>query len=126
LQLYYDERAAEGTVKSDAGAEIRDGIKCAAKIGVGHEKLWPYVIRKFAVKPPAPVYKDAVQFEALSYSRVEVSVSALKRAIAAGHTPVIGLTLYQSFESDAVAKSGMVPMPASHEKAIGGHSGWRC
>jgi hypothetical protein len=44
LQLYYDERKAEGSVSSDSGAEIRDGIKCAAKIGVGHERLWPYDI----------------------------------------------------------------------------------
>ena len=45
LQLYYDERVVEGTVKSDAGAEIRDGIKCAAGNGVGHETLWPYAVK---------------------------------------------------------------------------------
>src|SRR5262245_22300894 len=58
LQLYYDERALEGTISSDAGAEIRDGIKTAAKNGVGRESLWPYVVSKFRQKPPAPVYKD--------------------------------------------------------------------
>lgn len=121
LQLYYDERAAEGTIKSDAGAEIRDGIKSAGKLGMGHETLWPYAVKKFATKPAAAVYKDALKFRALSYQRVDVNAAALKAALAAGHTPVIGLTLYESFESEAVAKTGMVPMPGKLEAAVGGH-----
>lgn len=121
LQLYFDERVIEGTVASDAGAEIRDGIKSAAKKGVAHETLWPYTISKFRTRPPQPVYKDALAFMATAYKRVEVNATALKQAIASGHTPVIGLTLYESFESDAVAKTGMVPMPGKHERVVGGH-----
>jgi C1A family cysteine protease len=121
LQLYYDERAIEGTIKSDAGAEIRDGIKCAGKLGVAHEALWPYAIKKFAQKPPASVYSDALKFKALTYQRVEVSVTALKAALAQGHAPIIGLTLYESFESDDVAQTGVVPMPSKKEKMLGGH-----
>lgn len=121
LQLYYDERVKEGTVGSDAGAEIRDGIKCAAKIGVAQETLWPYVVGKFRTKPSATAYKAAIKNGALSYQRVTVSASALKAAIAAGHTPVIGLTLYDSFESAAVAKTGIVPMPEKREGVVGGH-----
>jgi C1A family cysteine protease len=73
LQLYYDERDMEGTVASDAGAEIRDGIKSAAKKGVAHETLWPYRIAKYRTKPPAKAYSDALQFRALKYQRVEVT-----------------------------------------------------
>lgn len=121
LQLYYDERAMEGSIASDAGAEIRDGIKSASKLGVAHEKLWPYQIKKFATKPTAKVYADALQFRAISYQRVDVSTTALKQAIAAGHTPVIGLTLYESFESDKVARTGVVPIPSMNEQVVGGH-----
>jgi C1A family cysteine protease len=122
LQLYYDERAAEGTVKSDAGAEIRDGIKSAEKIGVAHEALWPYAIKKFATKPAAKVYRDALTFRALSYERVPVNATSLRQALASGHPVVIGVTLYDSFESDDVARSGMLPMPKlRREKMIGGH-----
>src|SRR5438105_8191782 len=42
LFIYYNERAIEGTVDSDSGAMIRDGIKCAAKLGVCSEDTWPY------------------------------------------------------------------------------------
>ena len=34
----------------------------------------------------------------------------------------LDLTVYQSFESDAVAKSGDVPMPGPSEKIMGGHA----
>jgi len=126
LQLYYDERAVEGTIASDSGAEIRDGIKSANKRGVGHETLWPYRIKKYRTRPSDAVYSDAKRFKALAYQRVEVNASALRQAIAMGHTPVIGLTLYDSFESEAVAKTGMVPMPAKHEQIVGGHCMYVC
>lgn len=122
LQTYYDERALEGTSKIDAGAEIRDGIKCAAKIGVAHEKLWPYVIKNFTRKPTAKVYKDALTFRALTYERCEVSGNAIKGALALGFPVVIGVTLFASFESAAVEKTGIVPMPGLvKEQIIGGH-----
>lgn len=120
LQLYFDERAIEGTIASDAGAEIRDGIKSANKKGVGHETLWPYQIKKYRTRPPADVYTDAKKFKALSYQRVEVNANALRQAIAMGHTPVIGVTLYESFEK-AVGYTGMVTMPAKGEQVVGGH-----
>ncbi len=34
LFVYYNERSIEGTVNSDAGAQIRDGIKSVASLGV--------------------------------------------------------------------------------------------
>lgn len=121
LQLYFDERAKEGTINSDAGAEIKDGVKSFNKIGVAHENLWAYNIKKFKMRPPAPVYTDAKKIKATSYERVEVNENALRQAIAMGHTPVIGVTLYESFESDAVDKTGVVPMPGRNEQDVGGH-----
>ena len=41
LFIYYNERVMEGTVHSDAGAMIRDGIKSIAKQGTCAEKQWP-------------------------------------------------------------------------------------
>ena len=53
LFIYYNERAVEGTIGSDSGAMIRDGIKSVAKIGVCDETLWPYDITRFTEKPSA-------------------------------------------------------------------------
>ena len=52
LFIYYNERAIEGTIDSDSGAMIRDGIKSVAKIGVCPEDTWPYDIARFTEKPP--------------------------------------------------------------------------
>lgn len=122
LQLYYDERKLEGTVAEDAGAEIRNGIKCAAKLGVASEDLWPYEVSRFRDAPPPPVYTDAQRFNALTYERVPVGVNALKQALAQGFPVIIGVTLFDSFEADAVARTGVVPFPSlAHEEPVGGH-----
>jgi C1A family cysteine protease len=63
-----------------------------------------------------------VQFEALSYERVAVDAVHIKTALAQGFPVVIGISLYESFESDAVSHTGVVPMPKlPKEQMIGGH-----
>src|SRR5438105_12662932 len=42
LFIYYNERAMEHTIGSDAGAMIRDGIKSVGKKGACPESEWPY------------------------------------------------------------------------------------
>src|ERR1700758_3752510 len=51
LFIYYNERVIEGTVDSDSGAMIRDGIKSVSKEGACPEDMWPYDIGKFRDKP---------------------------------------------------------------------------
>ena len=122
LFIYYNERVMEGTVREDAGAMIRDGVKSVAKQGAAHEKLWPYVLTKFRTKPGKPVYADARKHEAVLYQRVTQDVQQMRGCLAAGYPFVFGFSVYESFESDAVAKSGRVPMPKPKEKMMGGHA----
>src|SRR5436305_1746421 len=42
LFIYYNERNMEGTVNTDSGAQIRDGIKSVVKLGYCPEDDWPY------------------------------------------------------------------------------------
>lgn len=121
LQLYWDSRNYENTAESDSGAEIRDVIKVLSESGVGHEDLWPYDISKFTMHPPQEVYDDAVQYKALSYTRVPVSVNGLKQAISLNHPVIIGISVYDSFESAEVEQTGVVPMPGASEEMVGGH-----
>lgn len=121
LFIYYGERSIEGTIGQDAGAQIRDGIKVLAKTGVCSEAEWPYVIAKFKTKPSAQCFADALPNRIISYQRV-VSLQDMKAALASGSPVVFGFTVYESFESDAVAKTGMVQMPGKTERALGGHA----
>jgi C1A family cysteine protease len=122
LFIYYNERAVEGTVNSDSGAMIRDGIKTIANQGACPEKLWPYNISKFTKKPSSTCYKEALKHQAISYQRLVQSPSQMKGCLASGYPFVFGITVYESFESPAVAKTGTVPMPGSGEKVLGGHA----
>src|SRR6476659_5566927 len=67
LFIYYNERAMEGTVDSDSGAMIRDGIKSVNTQGAPPDSLWPYDIANFAEQPPAQAYQVAGQNTAISY-----------------------------------------------------------
>ena len=122
LFIYYNERVIEGTVDEDSGAMIRDGIKAVAKQGAPHETLWPYVIKQFRRKPSKVAYKDARKHPAVLYQRLVPDIQQLRGCLAAGFPFTFGFTVYTSFESDAVAKSGRVPMPAPKEKVLGGHA----
>jgi len=122
LFIYWNERDLEGSVKSDSGAQIRDGIKVLAKLGAPPESLWPYDIAKFTIKPPAAAYKSGLTHQAVDYQRVTQSLPQLKGTLAAGFPFVFGFAVYESFESEAVAKSGIVPMPSPTERSLGGHA----
>jgi C1A family cysteine protease len=122
LFIYYNERDMEGTVKVDAGAKIRDGMKVVANLGVCPETEWPYKISKFASKPSVKNYTSASKHKVLSYKRITQSLSQMKTCIAEGYPFVFGFAVYESFESNAVAKSGIVPMPTKDEKSLGGHA----
>jgi C1A family cysteine protease len=45
----------------------------------------------------------------------------MQGCLADGYPFVFGFTVYDSFESAKVAKTGIVPMPSSGEKVAGGH-----
>jgi C1A family cysteine protease len=122
LFIYYNERAMEGTVDSDSGAQIRDGIKSVAKQGVCPETEWPYNIAKFKTKPPKNCYTDALKHRVVLYQRVTPVLNQLRGCLASGYPFVFGFTVYESFESPAVAKSGHAPMPKPSEQSIGGHA----
>ena len=123
LFIYYNERAMEGTIKSDSGAQIRDGVKSVANRGVCPESEWPYDINEFADKPSSKCYTDAKKCEAVSYQRLaSTDLNQLRGCIASGYPFVFGFTVYDSFESAQVAKTGILNMPGPKETVVGGHA----
>ena len=122
LFIYYNERAIEHTIDSDSGAQIRDGIKSVAKQGDCPETEWPYVIARFKTRPSAKCYADARKYRAVLYQRLTPILSQLKGCLASGYPFVFGFTVYESFESAQVARTGHASLPKSGERAIGGHA----
>lgn len=122
LFIYYNERVIEGTVSSDSGAQIRDGVKSVNQQGAPPETDWSYDISKFAEKPPQNAYADATKHEAILYQRLTQTLGQLKGCLASGFPFVFGFVVYESFESQEVASSGQAPMPQAGEKQLGGHA----
>ncbi len=122
LFIYYNERAMEGTIATDSGAMLRDGIKSVASQGACPEAMWPYVEQRFAERPPAPCYKAGKAHPAVAYSRLAQDLPRMKACLAQGYPFVFGFTVYESFESDEVARTGVAPMPSAGETALGGHA----
>lgn len=128
LFIYYEERVLEGTVRWDAGAYIRDGIKVAYTKGAPLESLWPYNQSKWSTKPTTAAYTDALKRKVTGYQRCS-NFAAVKNAVAAGNPVTIGFDVYESFEyawgdiPHGQAGSGMMPYPdTTTEQLLGGHA----
>ncbi|MEI8176305.1 MAG: C1 family peptidase [Candidatus Omnitrophota bacterium] len=121
LFIYYNERLMEGTVDSDSGAFLRDGIKTLKADGVCWEDDWPYVIARFDKKPPQKCYAQARTHTISSYHRI-TTLPEMLSCLTEGYPFVFGFTVYESFESDRVAQTGIVPMPKKSERPVGGHA----
>lgn len=122
LGIYYGAREIEGDTGGDDGAEIRDGVQTVVKQGAGPESIWPFNPARVTNRPSAAYYAAAIKHEALNYTRVSQADYYIGHCLSILGLPIVfGATVFDSFESDAVAKTGMVPMPGVDEEVAGGH-----
>lgn len=122
LAIYYWERVIEGTVTEDSGASLSDAIHVLANNGSAHEKLWWYNISKFTVKPSQTVITDAAHHKIAPGLSVSPDLTHMKSCLAEGLPFIFGFTVYESFESQTVATTGIMPMPKPNEQILGGHA----
>jgi C1A family cysteine protease len=126
LFIYYFERKLEGSpLDQDTGAYGRDGFKAAKRWGVPPEKDWPYSDDNpgdFQKEPPQEIMDEAAKHKLTDkYRSVPRSVDAFKAVLSNKQTCAFGFTVYESFEAESVAKTGIVPMPGRKEGILGGH-----
>jgi len=132
LFYYYNERAEEGTVAEDAGADEADGLHFAAKSGVCSEALWPYQIAKFAETPSPPAFVEAQHYLVQTWGVLPEAapggediqlLAQIRHLIAVEKQPVmIAVLIYESFNSMETALTGAVKYPdIATEQCLGGH-----
>lgn len=122
LFLYYNTRQIEGTTDVDSGASLRNTIKSIAAYGVCRENLCPYVIGRFRDRPSEQAYVNGEKHQAVLYRKLAQTLSQLKACLADGRPFVFGFSVYDSFESDEVAETGVMLMPKKRETCMGGHA----
>lgn len=121
LAIYYGERLREGSVEWDSGAYGHDAFKDGREFGVASETLWPYDISRFRNVPPSAYLSARGNHKFLKYVHPAPNVTRFKKVLSNDQTIAFGFTVYESFESNQVAESGIVPIPGDREQVLGGH-----
>lgn len=125
LWIYYQERKLEHELgQGDTGAYGHDAFKAASTVGVCREADWPYTDDQAVAlgNPPAKATADETHYKLRKpYLSVQPTVAAFKAVLSNRQTIAFGFTVYESFESEQVARTGIVPRPANGERQLGGH-----
>jgi C1A family cysteine protease len=73
------------------------------------------------MKPNIQSFKEALQHKITSYHRI-LTLDEMRACLAEGFPFIFGFSVYESFESEEVAKTGVVKMPRRDERQLGGHA----
>lgn len=120
LFIYYNERIIEGTPDQDSGASIADSVRSVVQYGFCNENLWAYNLGRLLEKPNEPAYQQALRHRCSNYRSLQLT--DLQPCLAGGNPFIMGIPVYQSFESQRTAVTGIVPMPMRGEQLLGGHA----
>lgn len=120
--LYYQERLLDGSLKEgDCGSTGRSSCKAMNQFGVCLDSAMPYVEGDFNTAPTADQLAAALEYPSGAYHQVN-SVADVKSCLASGYPVLIGFTVYDSFESEETASTGIMPIPdKATEQVLGGH-----
>ena len=126
LFVYYNERKIINQINVDSGAFIKDGFTSMQTQGACLEMYWPYVESQFAVQPTPYCYNEAKKHQSSVYNSQldpRTMVQSIKQCLMLNLPVVIGIMVYESFESNQTAQTGLVPYPnVQTEKLLGGHA----
>jgi hypothetical protein len=121
LFIYWNERAYMGTLYQDSGAFLRDGIKSLQQHGACRENIWPYLNKNVFKRPHDPAYEEARQYKISEYLRIR-TLREMKQCLSQGLPFVFGFMTFESFESVETAATGIMKMPTSRDRDLGGHA----
>jgi C1A family cysteine protease len=125
LWIYALERIIEGSdLVTDTGAYGRDGFKAASTFGVVPETLWPYSddIHEWSKNPEQSSVWDQRHPIERPYKTVPQDLTSIKQVLSNKQTIAFGFSVFESFESEKVANTGVMPVPdVTRERMLGGH-----
>ena len=121
LWLYYRYRELYSHVEYDDGVFLRDLIKVLADDGVCLEEDWPYELKNWDKKPPIETYNKAKENRITSYHAL-YTIDEMIQCIASGYSFFGGIYCYESIDSLYTEKTGLIEIPKTNEKLVGGHA----
>ena len=123
LFLYYIIRDMMGTTDYDSGGYITYGLKCLAQRGVCTEEEYPYdnAIYRYKEMPTGRLLLSGLKHKIDTYWELDTQNDMLT-CLADGYAFICGVSVYDSFVSDEIRRTGVIPMPGPNEKLRGGHA----
>jgi C1A family cysteine protease len=119
--LYVDELIREGDFPNDDGAMSRTGCWVLQKRGCCEARLWPYVAGQITAPTPEQI-QNAAQYKTAGYHRLAFLNDILTVLSLPKPWPVtVGFSVYESFMTQQVADTGIMPIPTPGEAYEGGH-----
>jgi C1A family cysteine protease len=126
---YYRERAIEGTLsQGDCGAQITSAVQVPdprTPSGSGWCPLMFMAYNENDCSTPPSQYAQsaAMAHPGGAFHSLGNNLANIKSAILSDYSFIIGISVYDSFESDATAASGLIPYPdINSENLLGGHA----
>jgi hypothetical protein len=114
--LYNACKQVDGLPDSE-GTTIRTAMKILQDNGVCQEKYWPYKPHQ-TDKPRTGAKQNAGKFRVLTFARI-LNLAELRMSLAKFGPCVIGIQVFRGMMETA---DGVVPMPKSGERPLGGHA----
>ncbi len=123
LFLYAEERMKDGSFPQDYGSDSRTLFRVLNQVGICTNALDPFVDTALGEHPTDAMIAAAAQFKVGAYHRIlyDAGVMTAKSVLASGYCFTMGIPVYQALESDEVAATGLLPVPAATDTSIGGH-----
>jgi C1A family cysteine protease len=119
--LYVEELIADGSFPKDDGAMPRTGCQVLTAKGCCEASLYPYVAGQFTAPTPAQA-QNALKYKTGAYHRIGSLRDFLSCLADPTAWPVlVGFAVYESFMSQQVADTGVMPIPKPGEERQGGH-----
>jgi C1A family cysteine protease len=121
LMIYYNGRLLQDTVDAD-NVMIREGVKSVAYWGVCPETMWPYELGAVRTRPPDAAYVVGAGHNAIHYQRLGWDLGQMKACLASGYPFAFGYSVYESFMTPQVTRTGHAPMPGPRERVVASHA----
>ena len=121
LFIYFNTRVLEGSVCDDSGATLRNAVKAVVKSGACDELIWEYDPSRFTLRPSLSCYRNARTHRITEYHRLD-NFNDLLNCLAEGYPFVFGFSVYDNFESEEVARTGVLDLPSPTNVFQGGHA----
>jgi C1A family cysteine protease len=119
--FYAEELLSQGNFPQDEGSDGVTGCGVAVSKGCCELTLYPYVDGQIVMPTPVQV-QNALQYAMGAYHGL--TGSDVAHSVLADKVPwsiEIGFNVPESFESQQVADTGVMPVPSSTDEIIGGH-----